>query len=95
MALKGHRLGSADEAIASKPIERDPISAKDAKKFEDPTPSHNPDLSEEDRQRIREDRAKAAEARLQNTQTKKKKKTRNQPPLHGPNSQYTMKWTSG
>ena len=33
MTLKGHLLGSADEAIALKPIERDPISAKDVKKL--------------------------------------------------------------
>ena len=89
-------MGYADEAVASKPIERSPISGKDVNKYdEDPTPKYNPDLAEEDRRRIREDRAKAAEKRMQNTQTKRKTKTTNKQPLHGPNSQYTMKWTSG
>lgn len=61
-----------------------------------PDPVYNPDLNDEQRAKIRADRAAAAEARLKKqTGGTKPKKTSNAAPLVGPNSQPTMRWTSG
>lgn len=92
----GHRLGTADEASfggggapASMPIKRD----------EDlPSPAVDPALADDDRARIRAERAAAAEARLKKQgsgTTKKKKATTENKPLVGPNSQPAMRWTAG
>jgi hypothetical protein len=54
-------------------------------------------LTDEERAKIRADRAAAAEARLlkQGGATVKKKKTGSATPLTGPNSQPAMRWTAG
>ena len=93
---EGHRLGTADEAAfgsggapAGMPIKRD----------EDlPKPTIDSNLGEDDRARIRAERAAAAEARLKKQSegiTKKKKTASNEnKPLVGPNSHPTMRWTA-
>jgi len=60
-----------------------------------PTPIYDQNLTEEERAKIRADRAAAAEARLQKSGDKKKKKATNSAPLTGPNTQPLMRWTSG
>jgi hypothetical protein len=63
-----------------------------------PTVINDANLTEEERAKIRADRAAAAEARLQKQgggATAKKKKTGNNTPLTGPNSQPAMRWTAG
>lgn len=61
-----------------------------------PDPVYNPNLDDEQRAKVRADRAAAAEARLKKkTGGKKPKKATNSAPLVGPNSQPTMRWTSG
>ena len=61
-----------------------------------PDPVYNPNLNDEQRAKIRADRAAAAEARLKKQAggNKPKKKT-DAPPLVGPNSQPTMRWNAG
>mmetsp|Transcript_25308 Transcript_25308/g.51619 ORF Transcript_25308/g.51619 Transcript_25308/m.51619 type:complete len:112 (-) Transcript_25308:139-474(-) len=94
----GHRLGTADEAAfgggaapAGMPIKRD----------EDvPKPMFDSNLGDDDRARIRAERAAAADARFkkQGGTTKQKKKkssaSKENKPLVGPNSQPTMRWTA-
>lgn len=62
-----------------------------------PEPAYNPNLTDEQRAKIRLDRAAAAEARLKKqTGGKKPKKTSAPPPpLRGPNSQPLMRWNAG
>lgn len=90
---KGHRLGTADEAAHL----AGPVSNTMDRQDELPDPVYNPNLTDDERARIRADRAAAAEARLKKQAggQKPKKKTSNSAPLVGPNSQPTMRWTSG
>ena len=62
-----------------------------------PQPINDANLTEEERAKIRADRAAAAEARLQKQggAVGKKKKPGNNTPLTGPNSQPAMRWTAG
>jgi hypothetical protein len=59
-----------------------------------PAPVMNPNLTNEEREKIRADRAAAAEARLkkQNPGKKKTTTTTSSAPLTGPNSQPLMRW---
>lgn len=60
-----------------------------------PAPVVDPTMTDEDRAKIRADRAAAAEARLKKQGAKPKpKKTSKDEPLRGPNSQPTMRWTA-
>lgn len=59
-----------------------------------PEPVHNPDLTDEERERQRANRLMAAEARIKSQQTKKPTKKSSEP-LKGPNSKPTMTWTVG
>ena len=92
---EGRRLGTADEAAfgsggapGAMPIKRD----------EDlPKPKYDKNLDDDERTKIRADRAAAAEARAKKAGgggTKKKKASTENKPLVGPNSQPTMRWTS-
>jgi hypothetical protein len=63
-------------------------------------PVYDGKLTEEERAKIRADRAAAAEARLKKqggttASPSKKKAGSNSAPLKGPNSQPTMRWTAG
>lgn len=60
-----------------------------------PDPVYNPDLTDEERAKIRADRAAAAEARLKKQTGGKKPKKTSAPPLVGPNSQPLMRWNAG
>lgn len=60
-----------------------------------PDPVYNPKLNDEERAKIRADRAAAAEARLKKQTGGKKPKKTDAPPLVGPNSQPAMRWTAG
>jgi hypothetical protein len=66
-------------------------------KYQDnPKPVVNKNLTDEEREAIRAERAKAAEVRAKKNQIGgKKKKTKIDPsaPLRGPNSKSTMNWT--
>jgi len=96
---EGQRLGSASENSQKNA----PRPQQTVRRDEDiPRPIVNRNLTEEDKQRIREERAAAAEARAKKNQigkgaTKKKKKntTSTASPLRGPNTQNTMTWTVG
>jgi len=61
-----------------------------------PARAVDPDLTEDERAKIRADRAAAAEARLkkQGGPPKKAKTASSDAPLRGPNSQPTMRWTA-
>jgi hypothetical protein len=62
-----------------------------------PEPVIDKNLTEEERAKIRADRAAAAEARLKKMggAGKKKKKPSSNAPLRGPNTPNTMTWTAG
>ena len=61
-----------------------------------PDPVYDFNLSDEQRAKLRADRAAAAEARLKKqTGGKKPKKTEAPAPLKGPNSEPLMRWTAG
>lgn len=91
---QGQRLGTADEA---KYRDNDVSSNHNSKKHDDDLPAAavDPNLTAEEREKIRRDRAAAAEARLkkQGGAPKKKKATPSDAPLVGPNSKPTMTWT--
>ena len=89
---KGHRLGSANEAI---PLSS-PSPARGKTDENIPEPTHNPALSDVDREQQRKERVAAAEARLKKAGgPPKKKKEYKDVPLSGPNSKPTMTWTAG
>ena len=88
--LQGHRLGTAAERVDAKP-DKEQMNRDDATNT--PAPVVDDNLTEEERAKIRADRAKAAEARLkQVTGKKKKKKTTDAAPLRGPNTEPLMRW---
>ncbi|GMH64581.1 hypothetical protein TL16_g09679 [Triparma laevis f. inornata] len=60
-----------------------------------PDPIVNPNLAQSDRDRIRAERAAAAEQRLKNAggEVKKKKKKKDTGDLRGPNSEPLMRWS--
>lgn len=66
-----------------------------------PAPIVDTNLTEEERLRIRAERAAAAEARLKKIGNDKKnkstagKRNNNSSPLRGPNSEPLMRWTAG
>ena len=96
-AGQGHRLGTASD-------ERDARAAQTAaaKQRLAVEQTHEPytdiKLSEEERAKIRAERSAAAEARMtkeEKRHMKQKKKDTSDEPLRGPNTQNTMRWTSG
>ena len=94
---EGHRLGSADEQRADRAAR---AAAAEQRYTDQPTPEPYTDdkLTDEQRAQIREERLAAAEGRLtkeEKKNMKKKKKPSSDQPLRGPNSQNTMRWTSG
>jgi hypothetical protein len=84
-------LGNANENYSR------PSSGTNNTHSEDvPQPILDSNLTDADREKIRADRAAAAEARLKKQALpKSKKKTSNDAPLRGPNSKPTMTWTAG
>jgi hypothetical protein len=58
-----------------------------------PEPVYDKNMTDEERAKIRADRAAAAEARLKLKAAKPKKK-KNSAPLTGPNTEPLMRWTS-
>ena len=58
-----------------------------------PEPIHNPNLTDDDREKQRQARLAAAEARAKAKEPKKPKKVSE--PLRGPHSQPAMTWTVG
>jgi len=56
-----------------------------------PEPIHNPNLTNDDRERQRAAQLAAAEARVKTKQPKKPKKSSGEP-LRGPNSKPSMTW---
>ena len=95
---EGHRLGSADEQRADRAAR---AAAAESRYTDQPTPVEpytDDKLTDEQRAQIREERLAAAEGRLtkeDKKNMKKKKKPSSDEPLRGPNSQNTMRWTSG
>jgi hypothetical protein len=90
---QGHRLGTADEVN----FQSSATSNNAARDDTVPQPVVDANLTDEERERIRNDRAAAAEARLKKMggTTKPKKKPPSDAPLRGPNSKPTMTWTAG
>mmetsp|Transcript_28060 Transcript_28060/g.42997 ORF Transcript_28060/g.42997 Transcript_28060/m.42997 type:complete len:138 (+) Transcript_28060:84-497(+) len=96
----GHRLGTADEAqrLSTNPISN--TTKMDRDDIPEPVYDHN--LSSSDRNRIRAERAAAAEARLKKQGgggnkklPKKPKSSSSDAPLTGPHSKPLMTWTAG
>ncbi len=83
---QGHRLGSGGEQRSY----QNPQPT-----VEVPKPITDPNLSQADRDRIRAERAAAAEARIkaQGGQVGKKKPKKDNVPLRGPNSEPLMRWS--
>ena len=91
---QGQRLGSVDEAAKHR---SSPPTAPSMNREDDevPAPVVNPNLTNEEREKIRAARAAAAEARLKKQNPAGKKKTTTNTsaaPLNGPNSQPLMRW---
>jgi hypothetical protein len=90
---QGHRLGTTDDnnkarLKVSVPVGDDVI----------PEPLFDKSLSDDDRAKIRADRAAAAEARIKKqggTITNKKSTSASSSPLRGPTSEPLMRWTAG
>lgn len=80
-----------------------PLSAKTTSKQEEeeanaqlPEPRHDPNVTDEEREKQRRARVAAAEARLKKAGgPPKKKKEYKDTPLTGPNSKPAMSWTVG
>jgi hypothetical protein len=62
---------------------------------EEPPVIHDASLTDEERERMRADRAAAAEARLKKQGGLPKKKDTTPKPLVGPNSEPLMRWNMG
>jgi len=92
---EGHRLGSADEQRADRAARA--AAAENRYTDQPPEPYTDDKLTDEQRAQIREERLAAAEGRLTKEEKKnmKKKEKPSDAPLRGPNSQNTMRWTSG
>mmetsp|Transcript_13792 Transcript_13792/g.29964 ORF Transcript_13792/g.29964 Transcript_13792/m.29964 type:complete len:112 (+) Transcript_13792:14-349(+) len=92
----GHRLGTADEQRAS----REALAAAAERRYSDRPhePSHDENLTDEERAKIREERLAAVEGRMTKQEKKamrQKKKSTSDEPLRGPNSKNSMRWTAG
>jgi len=94
-AGEGRRLGTAQErqtAAVDTQINTEEIPNTI------PPVQYDPNLTEDDRERIRAERAAAAEARLKKqtggVTAKQKKSTTETQPLKGPNSEPLMRWTA-
>lgn len=89
-SIQGHRLGTAEDAR-----QRQAAAAAAAMDRADevPQPVFDENMTDEDRARIRAERAAAAEARAKKANAKPKKTSST--PLVGPNSQPTLRWTAG
>ena len=89
---QGHRLGTASE---QQQYRDNPAAATTRQDDSLPAPVYDKNLSEEERAKVRADRAAAAEARLKKQvgKTKKKKKEgASNAPLTGPNTEPLMRW---
>ena len=84
---QGQKLGTIHE---KKPL----TDSKTRLKVDDPPKQLDPNLDDETREKMRADRAAAAEARVKKQQggTTSKKKYENND-LRGPNSRNTLQWT--
>jgi hypothetical protein len=95
---KGHRLGTANEN-ADRKYNSNNDDGNNNNKHDIPKPMIDETLTDADREKIRADRAAAAEARLkkQGLPIKPKKAPPVDPnaPLRGPNSKPTMTWSLG
>ena len=97
---KGHRLGTANENT-KQPHDGNTINDDDHHhhKHDVPAPIIDETLTDADREKIRADRAAAAEARLKKqglpVQPKKAPPLDANAPLRGPNSKPTMTWSLG
>uniref|UniRef100_A0A7S2Y7H7 Uncharacterized protein n=1 Tax=Entomoneis paludosa TaxID=265537 RepID=A0A7S2Y7H7_9STRA len=93
---EGHRLGTAGETYQNQTTPAQGQVMKDRNTEDDTTPVVDPNVTEDERAKIRADRAAAAEARLkkQGGAPPKKKKVSSDAPLRGPNSQPTMRWNA-
>jgi len=93
---EGHRLGTGQERTAQ--LSSAAISRPDDEDGTTPEPRHDQNLTDADRERIRAERAAAAEARLKKqagtSAAKSNKKSIETEPLRGPNSQPLMRWTA-
>ena len=93
--VQGHRLGTAN---LPSPANYSASGAPATNQRDDnvPEPLIDKNLTEEERAKIRADRAAAAEARLKKQGgAPGKRKTSSNAPLRGPNSKPTMTWTAG
>lgn len=95
---KGHRLGTANENATRQHNNNN--STDNNNSYDIPKPIIDENLTDADREKIRADRAAAAEARLkkQGLPIKPPKKTPPvdpNAPLRGPNSKPTMTWSLG
>jgi hypothetical protein len=91
LLYQGHRLGNANEATSFVPsggkIDRDENI---------PEPIHNPNLTDDQREKQREERLAAVLLRQKKQGgPPKKKKTASDAPLTGPNSKPLMTWQAG
>jgi hypothetical protein len=89
---EGRRLGTGDESK----YQQTAFSAAAAAHDDLPEPNYDPKLTDDEREKTRADRARAAEARLKmNGGKPKRKPSVNSKPLVGPNSKPLMQWTAG
>jgi hypothetical protein len=88
--FQGHRLGAANETQA-------PASTSQTANDVDDTlpPRKDPNISDSDRDKQREARLAAAEARQKKMGGPPKKEKKTTGPLRGPNTEYTMTWQAG
>lgn len=94
---EGHRLGSAHDNNAANRVHSN-NATNNNNKHDMPQPIIDTNLTDADRERIRADRAAAAEARLKKQglpKPIKKEKIDPNAPLRGPNSKPTMTWNVG
>lgn len=90
---EGHRLGNAGDDR-----DRRATAAATEKRFTDQPVYTDANLTDDQRENIREERLAAVEARMTKQEKiamRQKKKSTNDEPLRGPNSQNTMRWTAG
>ncbi|GMH76629.1 hypothetical protein TrVE_jg5787 [Triparma verrucosa] len=85
---KGHALGTTDAPSSSYGT-----GGRAPERL--PDPIVNPNLDQSDRDRIRAERAAAAEKRLKDAggDVKKKKKKKDTSPLRNPNAEPLMRWS--
>mmetsp|Transcript_21112 Transcript_21112/g.33980 ORF Transcript_21112/g.33980 Transcript_21112/m.33980 type:complete len:122 (-) Transcript_21112:1138-1503(-) len=89
----GRRLGAANEQVET-PVTTTGLTP--ARKDDDlPTPTRDPNVSNDERERQRQARLAAAEARQKKHGGSPKKEKKSTAPLRGPNSEPLMRWQAG